>query len=170
MVLLNMLLFAVLVICVITDLRCRKIYNFVVFPALIIAVCLNGFLLGISGISNSLIGFIVGLGILIIPYLFGGIGAGDVKLLALIGAIHGTSFVVTSAIYMALIGGIIGLGILIFRKGLLKRIKYGFNSLIGLKYGIKPNSNINKRIAFPYGVAIAGGAFMAFFFQGVVFL
>ncbi|MDG5790057.1 prepilin peptidase [Evansella sp. AB-P1] len=170
MLLLNVLLFCVLIICTFTDLRSRKIYNKVIFPSLVLALLINGVLLGWQGIWSSLLGFSLGLGILLIPYLLGGMGAGDVKLLALIGAIHGVSFVFATAVYMALIGGVIGLCILIFRKGFLQRIKSFFYTLVGLKLGMKPSVPLNKRIAFPYGVAIAVGAFLAFFLQGVELL
>ncbi|MFA9556306.1 prepilin peptidase [Evansella sp. AB-rgal1] len=170
MLLLNFLLIAVLTVCVITDLKNRKIYNKVIFPALIIALLLNAIFYGWSGISSSLLGFVVGLGILLIPYLLGGMGAGDVKLLALIGAIHGITFVLTTAVYMALIGAVIGLWMLLFRKGLFRRIKALFYTILGLRHGINPNIDFHNRIAFPYGVAIAGGAFLAFFLKGVVFL
>ena len=109
----NSLLILVLLICLITDLKSRKIYNKVIFPALLLSFCLHAFTPIGSGILFSLMGFAVGFGLLFIPYLMGGMGAGDVKLLALIGAIKGTTFVVITGIYMALLGGLIALFILL---------------------------------------------------------
>jgi len=170
---LNTLLFTVLIICLITDLKKRKIYNKVIFPALLLALLFNTILFGWSGFTTSFLGFLTGLGILLIPYLMGGMGAGDVKFLAVIGAINGTSFVLATAIFMALIGGLVGLGILLFKKGLFQRIKTLFQVLCGMRYGMKLTESFSKsslKTTFPYGVAITGGAFVAFFIHGGIFL
>jgi prepilin peptidase CpaA len=169
--LLDILLILVLLICVITDLKSRKIYNKIIFPSLLLAFLLNGIQFGWSGLLDSLIGFVVGFSILLIPYLMGGMGAGDVKLLAIVGAIKGSYFVFISAIYMALIGGLLALAIILFRKGILSRIKFMILSLCGIRYGMKPSVGIDKQTlqtSYPYGVAIAGGAVMAILLNGVV--
>ncbi|MFZ3577020.1 A24 family peptidase [Virgibacillus sp. DJP39] len=170
---LNLLLIIVLVICVITDLKSRKIYNNVIFPSLLLAFLLNGILLGWSGLFSSLLGFSCGLVILLIPYLMGGMGAGDVKLLALIGAIKGSSFVFISAIYMGFIGGLIGLIILLLRKGAFQRLKSITYSISGITYGMRIPLGLDKEgleSTYPYGLAIAGGAALAFFLNGAVLL
>ncbi|UTR12327.1 prepilin peptidase [Evansella sp. LMS18] len=171
--LLNILLFTVLVICIITDLKSRKIYNKVIFPSLLLAFLLNGILEGWSGFSGSLLGFITGLGILLIPYLMGGMGAGDVKLLALVGAVKGASFVFATAILMAVIGAAIGLGIILFRKGFFQRLKALVFAICGMRYGMKLTDTIDNeslKKTFPYGVAIAGGAFTAILLNGSTFI
>lgn len=170
---LNGLLIIVLIISVITDLRYRKIYNKVIFPSLLLAFLLNGILFGFSGLLDSLLGFLTGLGILLIPYLMGGMGAGDVKLLALVGAVKGVSFVFVSAIYMGVFGAIIGLIVLLLRQGFFQRLKALVHSLCGIRYGLKMTVILDKeglKETIPYGVAIAGGVFMAFVFNGVITL
>ncbi|RKQ33260.1 A24 family peptidase [Oceanobacillus halophilus] len=170
---LNILLLTVLIISVITDLKSRKIYNNVIFPSLLLAFVLNGIFDGWSGLLSSFLGFLAGLGVLLIPYLMGGMGAGDVKLLALVGAIKGASFVFMASIYMALIGGLIGLIILLFRKGFFQRIKSIIFSLSSIRYGIKVPMGLDKEVlhtTYPYGVAIAGGAVLTFMFNGVTLL
>lgn len=170
---LNILLFIVLIICLITDLKNRKIYNKIIFPALLLALLFNTILYGWSGLTTSFLGFLAGLGILLIPYLMGGMGAGDVKLLAVIGAVKGAPFVLATAIFMALIGGLVGLGMLLFRKGLFQRIKSLFQFLCGMRYGMKLTDSFSKsnlKRTFPYGIAIVGGSFAAFFFSGGLLL
>ncbi|WP_407269467.1 prepilin peptidase [Radiobacillus sp. PE A8.2] len=170
--LLNLLLFTVLLICVITDLQSRKIYNKVIFPAILIALLINMIFLGWNGLLISLLGFISGLALLLIPYLMGGMGAGDVKLLALVGAIKGTSFVLYTGFYMAVIGCVIGVLVLLFRKGVTRRFKQMFYSLCGIRYGLKIPllQKEGLQTTYPYGVAIAAGAVMAFFLKGVFWL
>jgi prepilin peptidase CpaA len=167
--LINSLLVTILVICLITDLKERKIYNKIIFPGLIIALLLNFILGSWNGLLDSVEGLFIGLGILLIPYLMGGMGAGDVKLLALVGAFKGTLFVLYTAIYMALLGGIIAIGILLFQKGVLQRLRSVLYFVVGKRYGMKIPLILSKdamKTTYPYGVAIAGGAFLSLFFKG----
>lgn len=169
----TILLLVVSLICLVTDLKSRKIYNVVIFPALAIAFILHGALNGVEGILFSVSGFFVGLGILLIPYLLGGMGAGDVKLLALIGALKGTAFVIVTAIYMAVLGGLIAILVLLFRKGAFERIKSIFYILSGLKQGVKLGFMINKnslKTTYPYGVAIVGGVCLSLVLKGWIVL
>lgn len=157
----NILLIILLIICVITDLKERKIYNKVLLPSFLIAITYHFYSGGWNGLTDSLLGAIVGLSILLIPYLMGGMGAGDVKLLAVIGAINGVGFVLMTALYMALAGGIIGIFILLFYKGFSNRIK-GLIYFISCRLqGLKVPFSLEKEAlstTYPYGVAIAAGA------------
>lgn len=165
----NILLLMLLSICVITDMKSRKIYNIVLFPSLLISLLLHLFTNGISGIWFSLSGLFVGLAILLIPYLMGGIGAGDVKLLAVIGALKGSVFVFETAIFMALLGGVIGLAILLFRRGVRSRMKAILFSMGSFRLGLRIPLFLDKeglKTTYPYGVAIAGGAMISLVYGG----
>jgi prepilin peptidase CpaA len=163
----NLILLMVIGICVVTDIRKRMIYNKVIFPALIAAFGLHTMFGGWSGLGHSLLGFIVGLGILLIPYLLGGMGAGDVKLLALVGALKGIWFVLAASVYMALFGAVIAIGVVLFQSGLRKRYQYFLYVIVGIRYGL----TIQWREQFssgtyPYGVAIAGGTALCLLQKG----
>lgn len=162
------LLMALLAICVITDLKVRKIYNKVLLPFLIIALIVQLASGGWTGLGHALAGTAVGFSILLIPYFLGGMGAGDVKLLAVIGALKGTVFVLTAAVYMALAGGILALFVLFFRKGALNRLRQITMFFGGLRSGMKLPLALDKEAlnaTYPYGVAIAIGAVAAVVFQ-----
>jgi len=162
-------LIILLLICVFTDLRDRKIYNVVTFPAAFMALIFHTLINTWDGFWFSFSGLLVGFSILFIPYLFGGIGAGDVKLLAVIGALKGTSFVLFTALYMALIGGLMALFILMFRKGFIHRWRMIGYTLYGWLNGLKLPLFLDKeRLAttYPYGVAISGGAIMTLIRNG----
>lgn len=165
----DIILILILTICFVTDIKEQKIYNKILYPSLVAAILLNAYFSGFNGLKLSLLGFGTGLCILLIPYLLGGMGAGDVKLLALIGAIKGYVFVLNTAIYMALIGGVIAIIIIIFQKQTISFIKSLFSWLISLVCGIKyklkfPTSCLTKK--YPYGTAIVGGAMICLFFKG----
>ncbi|MEH7480150.1 prepilin peptidase [Neobacillus drentensis] len=157
----NYLLCILLLICVITDLKGRKIYNAVLFPCLLVALILNTITGGLHGLLEALLGTVVGLGILLIPYLFGGMGAGDVKLLAVIGGIKGMGFVLMASLYMAFAGGIMAILIFLFHKGIKRRLTQILYFLHGLRNGMRLSLLQDKeamKTTYPYGVAIAVGA------------
>jgi prepilin peptidase CpaA len=68
------------------DLWKFKIHNVVTFPVLISGVAYHGWIDGASGVGQSLLGVLFAIAILGAFYCMGGMGAGDVKLLAAIGA------------------------------------------------------------------------------------
>ncbi|MBP1948068.1 A24 family peptidase [Virgibacillus litoralis] len=167
---LDTFLLLILLICVITDLKNRKIYNKVIYPALLVTFIYHSVTSGLEGLSHSFIGFLIGLSLLLIPYLMGGMGAGDVKLLALIGAMKGGAFVFQSFLYIALLGAVLAIGIIIFRSGVVKSIVYYVTSL---KSGVVLRGGVSRgslTATYPYGVAIAGGAVLCMVMQGWRFL
>jgi prepilin peptidase CpaA len=169
----SIVLLPVLVICFFTDFKYQKIYNKVIYPAIIAAIIVNVSMNGLEGLKTSLIGFVVGMCILLIPYLMGGIGAGDVKLLAFIGALKGSIFVLNTALYMALIGGVIALIIIIYSKESKRFFKNFFSWLKSLLFGIRfrlelPTTSLLKK--YPYGLAIVGGALICLLFKGALII
>lgn len=123
------------------DWKERRIPNCLLFPSLFLAFLLNYIILGTSGLLHSLSGTVVGFFLLIIPFLLGGMGAGDVKLLMVIGSFGGAYFVLYSFLAGAIIGGVIALIIYIFNK-----------------------TKQNKISSFPYGIPLSLGtlAFLIF--------
>ena len=75
-----------ILIATVTDIKCFKIYNSLTYPLLILGFVYHGFVNGFVGVVFSLLGGMFGAGVLLILFLLGGIGGGDVKLLAAIGA------------------------------------------------------------------------------------
>lgn len=170
MVYLDFILIIVLLICLITDIKSRKIYNNVLLPSLIAALLLNTLFFSFNGLIDSILGLLLGFGILLIPYLMGGMGAGDVKLLSVIGAFKGPIFVFTTAVYMALVGGLIGIIIIIVRSSFIQKLKNWRLAFSSMKYGLSifvPSKDTMKK-TFPYGVAIVAGAFLSFLLDGVM--
>ncbi|MCA1032212.1 prepilin peptidase [Bacillus timonensis] len=150
-----------------TDIRQRKILNIVTFPTIIIGFIFYTITNGLEGFLFSGKGFLVGLGLLLIPYLLGGMGAGDVKLMAAIGALTGVDVVLQSFLYTALIGGLIAL-ILIVKKRGIRSLFFSpkhivFNLLAGNSV---MNQDEKTKITFPYGVPIALGTLLAVFIGG----
>ncbi|MBO8172213.1 MAG: prepilin peptidase [Bacillaceae bacterium] len=157
------ILILVLIISFLTDLDARRILNIVTIPAMILGISYHLITAGWSGFVFSMEGLLLGLGLLLIPFLLGGMGAGDVKLLAAIGAIKGPAFVFQAFIFTAIIGGLISL-ILILRKYNLRELpRQIYVSLTFLRSengSYKPSSSGRS---FPYGAAIVLGTFCTYF-------
>ncbi len=117
-----------------SDWKHRKISNSLLLPSFMIALLVNFFTFGINGLLSSLLGASVGFALLIVPYLFGGIGAGDVKYLMVIGSFGGLQLVIYSFLLGAITGGIISTGILIYNlksKNKIHALPYGIPLSLG---------------------------------------
>ncbi|MEH7352857.1 prepilin peptidase [Neobacillus drentensis] len=165
----TIILLTILIISLITDVMKRKILNIVTLPTILIAFSYYTLNLGVNGFFFSGKGFLVGLGLLLIPYLLGGMGAGDVKLMAAIGALMGTSFVFYSFIYTAIIGGLIALILVIKTNGFNNSFKSLFFNTVFLKSNLGSvilQKDKKSSISFPYGVAIVLGTLCTLIWGG----
>jgi len=160
-----------LLISLVTDLRNRKILNVVTLPAMLFGIVYHTFASGVSGFSSAGLGLLLGLGLLIVPYLMGGMGAGDVKLLAAVGAWCGPAFVYQTFVFTAIAGGAIAAVILTARgewRNSLKRIGYGMGALQGSVGSLQALDRQELHHAIPYAVPIAIGACAAWLWGGVL--
>lgn len=165
----DLVLLLMLSISLVTDLRSRNIYNWITLPAIGLGIVWHTWRDGWVGFSYSGEGFLLGLGVLLIPYLLGGMGAGDVKLMAAIGALTGPAFVFSSFLYSSIIGGAIALAIMI-RQGEWKRSLHRIgHALFFLRTNAGALQALDKTEihgAFPYGVAITFGTLAAYLWGG----
>lgn len=93
-------------IAVIEDIRRQKIPNLVTFPTMVLAIgyhCLSG---GLDGFLFAMGGLAIGVGLFLIPYLMGGMGAGDAKLMGAAGAIFGPEGICVASVIVYLAGGV----------------------------------------------------------------
>lgn len=159
------LLITISLVCLITDLRTRKILNIITFPGILAGIILNIFLSGwITGGIFALKGLVLGILIFWIPFAMGGLGAGDLKLLGVIGAFKGLNFTLYAGLYTAIAGGFISIIIIIFDKA--KRQKtFGFISryLVARTHGLEFKHEEEKsQYYFPYSTAIILGLAVAY--------
>jgi prepilin peptidase CpaA len=157
---------AVASIAVLTDLRSRRIPNVLTGAALLVGLSGN-ILLGLiaygtpgalAGGLSALGGAVLGFGLLMPLYLtkVGGgghaIGAGDVKLLASLGAILGPQLLISVAIYAAIAGGLQSF-VLLLRHRPLGLVVYQV-----LVARVVPGLGGLKA---PYALPIAAGVFLS---------
>ncbi len=104
----------------VTDLRSRRIPNALTFGAALAAFSYHAATGGATGLFASCGGWLAGTAIFFLPFALGGMGAGDVKLLAALGAWLGPADAVWVALYTGVAGGVLAL-ILACVRGYLRQ-------------------------------------------------
>jgi prepilin peptidase CpaA len=141
------------------DVFTKKIPNWLTFSGMFFGIATQYFLFGTTGLSAALLG--IGLGfILFIPiYAFGYMGAGDVKLLMLVGAWVGYMRCGESALAAILFGGIFALFDTLSRGRFLAVVQSIFRFLRALAVPVLEveKLNIEKDRRFSFGPCIAFG-------------
>ena len=90
-----------------TDLHSRRIPNWLTFGASAGALAFHYLTAGQDGVVHAMGGWVIGLVLFMPMFLLGGMGAGDVKLLAALGAWLGPGYATLLAMYSSLAGGVI---------------------------------------------------------------
>ncbi len=106
----------VLVVAAVIDGKQLKVPNWITFPMIasgwIYSLCFFGW----EGLGWSLVGMCVGLALLLPAYCIGGMGAGDVKLLAGVGAWLGSGTTFYAFCLSTIFGAIIAVGMVLWQK------------------------------------------------------
>jgi len=102
-----------------TDCRMHRVPNYITVPTAILGLAYHIFAQTGAGLWLSVAGFGVGFGLLFIPWLFGGSGMGDVKLLAALGAWLGPTWLLVAFGLSMLIASSLALTMLL--SGMLEK-------------------------------------------------
>jgi prepilin peptidase CpaA len=109
---------AVCITAVVTDVRSLKIYNWLTLPALASGLIWQVATRGFDGLLDGVTGVLVAFAVLLIPFVTGAMGAGDVKLMSALGAWVGVSFASQIVLVACLLTGAASLIVLLRRGGL----------------------------------------------------
>ncbi len=166
------ILAALLVWALYTDLTRRIIPNRLILVGIVAGFLLNAILQGPqAGLLFSVQGLLLGVGLLFIPFALGGLGAGDVKLLGLVGALKGAGFVFHVFIAAALLGGILSLAALLRAYHLPTFLKNALQSLYllpvrGLAWQTTSAAESSAgKCKIPYAPAIVLGVLAVYVWQ-----
>lgn len=155
---LNLLTLAILSLAAYTDLTRRRIPNLLTLPAAVVGLLLHLAWRGPEGLASSALGWLAGVGLLLVPFLFRGIGAGDVKLLAAVGALQGAPFALAACGLSFLFGGLFAMAMLRHSGALGLAI----GSLFHFRFLPRPLGHLAAAGRLPYAPALALGALAAF--------
>ena len=137
-----LLTFGFVTVAAVTDIKSHKIYNWTTYPGILTALGLHAVgtalarwsgvgeetrkIVGWIGIDDSCYGLLVCGGCMVACYVLFGVGGGDVKLIAMVGAFLGLEKGISVMLWMFVLSGAVALVLLIWRDGLWNLTKKGF--------------------------------------------
>ena len=152
-----------------------RVPNWLTFPMVLAGLVYSGWSGGWAGLQDGLIGMAVGLATLLPLYAVGGMGAGDVKLMAGIGAWLGATVTWHAFVVSVVIGAIMAIAMVAWRRSWAKHC--GNFSQIVLEFLTVKNASELSRIAaerksqmllLPYGIPICIGSIAYFVYSGMI--
>lgn len=150
----------VMLIACLSDLRSWRIPNWLTLSGAVTGLCYHSAMTGLQGFAFSAGGCLLGIFLLIVFYLMGGMGAGDVKLMGTAGALLGPQGVLAACLFTAMIGGLQALFVLV-RCGRIRDL-YGryrsaltvFSSLGNLNGSLSGGSENLPHLHYGFSIAL----------------
>ncbi len=169
------LLSAVLIVAAVIDGWKLKVPNWITFPLVLGGWIYSTAYFGWEGFFWSLLGTLVGLALLLPAYAIGGMGAGDVKLLAGVGAwMWGTTTLYAFCV-SALVGGAIALAMILWRRDWYHHMHQFWTITNEILEVRDPNTlstiaaeRKSAMLLLPYGIPIAIGSIAYFVWMGML--
>jgi prepilin peptidase CpaA len=158
-----MVLIVLLMAAAVFDVLYRRIPNWLTVSGVLLGIALNAFIgPPEAGLVFSLAGLAVGFGIYAVLYALRAMGAGDVKLMAAVGALVGYQRWFGIFFITALIGGVMAL-ILVVSRGRLKKTFFNMSFILSEMKSGRPaylaNEELDvknkKSLGLPHGAVIA---------------
>lgn len=139
---------------IIDDLARRRIANWIPSVAFLAGLGLQSMESGWRGAGSALLGTLSGAAVFLIFYLLGGMGGGDVKLMAGFGALLGSRRLFEAALWTAGCGGVLAL--------LVLTGNFVWNRLRTTSANDGVTAGNARRVeAIPYAPAIAAGVWLS---------
>lgn len=142
-----------------TDLRNRRIPNWLTVPGVLIGITANTVLSGWTGLKTSLLGAAVGLALLLPFVLLRSLGAGDWKLAGALGAFVGSEKLLAFLFWSVFVAGLMAVALVIYKGRVRQTLRNIGHILISLVTFRLPGSRVSldnpDSLKVPYGVALA---------------
>lgn len=152
-----------------------KVPNWITFPMIISGWVYSTIAFGWVGLGWSLLGTLVGLALLLPAYSIGGMGAGDVKLLAGVGAWMHATHTFYGFCASAIIGAVLAVLMVLYKRQWAKHFSQFWMILDEVKTIRDPNElsaiaadRKSSMMLLPYGIPIAIGTIAYFAWIGLL--
>lgn len=158
---LEILLLAVVTAGGVTDLATGRIHNALTYPAVLAGLAGALVLEGGPAFGEHLLALAVGFVPFFLLYLGGGLGGGDVKLMAAVGALGGYPLVLNSMLSAILLGGLAAVLMVIWQSRFRETVRYVGGTLGSLlRPGTAPPAPGGHPV-LPFGAMICLGTYLA---------
>ncbi len=152
----SIVLLGLLGIAVVSDLRRHRIPNLLVLLGLALGLTSQAYASGVEGLGNAALAMLIGFTVFLPMYALGGMAAGDVKLMAMVGCFFTPHDALWTALFSLTAGGLCGFLIILFRGQLLQTLtRYGL--ILRARTYFAPAVDEVAGKPFPYSVAILLG-------------
>ncbi len=141
---------------VITDLRARKVYNWMIVAGLALAIIQVLYVFGLSALGPALMAGGLALLLTLPLVLVGVLGAGDMKLLTVFGIATSYSAVISVTLYSFVWAAIFGL----IHAILSGQIVSVGKNMLAISKGQKPQAVTLHKIPFTVAIAVAWGTYV----------
>jgi len=160
--------FIVVIVAAVIDICKRRIPNLLSLPFLMAGIVVNTHDKGLAGIEQSVGGIALAIGVLGILCYLRGMGLGDLKLCAAVGAWIGPEQLLIALVAMGFAGGILAAGYALWHGSLASAVDNTAELILELpKQGFRPHKAISlnnvSALKMPYAPAIALGTIFSFF-------
>lgn len=143
---------------IVDDLARRRISNWIPGSAFAAGLILQTVQSGWRGAGAALLGTAAGAGVFLIFYLLGGMGGGDVKLMAGFGAVLGWKQLLEAALWTAGCGGLMAAVVIV--AGYVRQIGRS-NRSAKVQPDPSGSAGMRRRDSIPYAPAIAAGVWLS---------
>lgn len=166
----------VLIVAAYIDGKQLRVPNWLTFPMVLSGLVYSTWTGGWEGLGAGLLGMVVGLATLLPLYAVGGMGAGDVKLMAGIGAWLGATVTWYAFVATVVVGAIMAVVMVLTRRAWDKH--YGNFLMIVTEFLTIQNPRKLSEIAaerkprmllLPYGIPICIGSISYFLYSGMIY-
>lgn len=158
------LLLGLLGIAVASDLRRHRIPNFLVVLGLVLGLASQTYAGGVSGLGDGMLGLLIGFGVFLPLYALGGMAAGDVKLMAMVGSFLTPHFALWAAFFSLIAGGLCGL-LLVLARGQVQQTLGRYWLMLRARAYLAPAADEVAGKPFPYSIAILLGTLASGYFM-----
>jgi prepilin peptidase CpaA len=157
------LLLGLLGIAVASDVRRHRIPNFLVVLGLVLGLASQAYTGGISGLGDGMLGMLIGFGVFLPLYALGGMAAGDVKLMAMVGSFMTPHFALWTAFFSLIAGGLCGL-LLVLLHGQVQQTLGRYWLMLRARAYVPAAADEVAGKPFPYSIAILLGTLTSGYF------
>jgi prepilin peptidase CpaA len=142
-----------------TDWRSRRIPNWLTVSGLAVGVTLQTVFGRWTGLKSSLLGVVLGLGLLLPFVLLRSLGAGDWKLAGALGSFAGPALLIDWLLGSVFVAGLMAVSLVIYKKRVMQTVRNIGHILVSLVTFRLPESRVSldspDALKVPYGVALA---------------
>ena len=153
-----------------------RVPNWLTFPMILAGLVFNTWTDGWEGLGSGLLGMVVGLGCLIWLYAIGGMGAGDVKLMAGVGAWLGWETTFYAFCVSTIVGAVMAVLMVLYRRAFARHYANFVMIFLEWRENMTNPGELSRLAAerkprmllLPYGIPICIGSIAYFFYAGMM--